>query len=340
MEKVFHVKCPNIEGEMRITKINASLGNFLRRNDIIATAENRDFILEIRTTISGVLSKIYVKEGTVIFTGELIADLNTTEDLKDDNAQDKINNLSDDISIDEIKNAIRAPYDTRYPNLASAMQKYTGDHERNFTESEDTPQKDFVDEVLKDLNFDDKKKLFSGLLKIFNHKFTPTMNNLSSVEEVNLESLLKTLDLFRSNFQKKYRTPPMIEPFLIKSLNAAIYDDYKFKKDVLNFVLISDSGNVKKSLIKNISKRNFFELQNDINANKGFEEDRDILTIVSNQQSKISFASNKNTVIFNKIDLDAKTAFLTYNMQEISSSSLISNFLTYLENPGWIFFLL
>ena len=89
-----------------------------------------------------------------------------------------------------------------------------------------------------------------------------------------------------------------------------------------------------------INQKSIIELQNEINSNRGFSKDNDIMTIVSNQQTKISFASTPNTMIFNKVDYDRKTSFLTYNMQEISNSALINNFLTYLENPGWIFFLL
>jgi len=334
MEKVFHVRCPNIDGEMRITKICTVLGNYMHKNDIIAMAENKDFILELRTTVTGVLSKLHISPGSVIFTGEMIADINTTENFKEeDNAPPK-----NEINMADIKDSLQIR-DSEYPALSEALEHYL--------EPNKTPQNepsmiscDPLEEILDELDSNDKKGVFSAILKFFNRKHNSNISDFSSVEEVDLMNILKSFRLFKENFSQKYKQKPMIEPFVIKSLNAALYDDFRYVKNELNFILIDQEGKVSKSHLKDISKKNFFELQTDIKKNNGLKDDSNILTLVSNQKSTAAFSQRKNTIIFNKISEQRNRALLTFNMQEISNSSLMNNFLIYLENPGWIFFLL
>ena len=47
---------------------------------------------------------------------------------------------------------------------------------------------------------------------------------------------MKTFELFKDNFYKKYKQYPTIEPFLLKSLNAAVFDDFQFKRVVKNLI--------------------------------------------------------------------------------------------------------
>jgi len=333
MEKVFHVRCPNIDGEMRITKICTTLGNFLHKNDIIAMAENKDFILELRTTISGVLSKLHIAPGSVIFTGEMIADVNTTESFNEAENEPK----KSEVTMSDIKDSLKVN-DKEYPALSEALEHYLDPSFKE--EAEVTNSYDQLEEILNGIDVEDKKGVFSSILKFFNKKYHKNVSDFSSVEEVDLTNILKSFKLFKENFAKKYNQKPMIEPFVIKSLNAAIFDDFHYVKNELNFVMIDDDGNVAKSNIKDISRKNFFELQSDIKKNNGVREDRNVLTLVSNHKSTVSFSQKKNTIIFNKISEFRNSAFLTFNMHEISNSSLMNNFLIYLENPGWIFFLL
>lgn len=160
----------------------------------------------------------------------------------------------------------------------------------------------------------------------------------SITDKINITKIKKLINQNEEKFYSEYKEKINIEPFLIKAVANALDKTAIFNRNVVN-VLIEDVFSNTKTIVSNMSLKQYIDIQRGLSIAKGHVQDNALMVVI-NRISTLLSPINNNVLVFNKIFNEYEDEYMYITMQcRNKQTSVFMNYLKeFIENPGCIIF--